>query len=128
MGLNRSLLLYPIIFLLSVSNAQECCQKKVVSAPLEYAGTYTFVRQFEFGEAKYEECIDTCIYSKGGEEYCFVAVDTGAAIFKEQYASPKGQSTTTPSSPNPTRGILIIFRSNILDYFPNPSGVLFQST
>merc|ERR1712147_652 len=77
-------------------HAQDCCQKKVVTAPAEHAGTFTFVRKFD-GE-KDSNCADACIYSKDGadgDEFCFKAVDTDPATIDEQCdaTSTAGQTT-----------------------------------
>merc|ERR1712227_741863 len=87
MGINRGsamglkgFLLTGSLLLLDLTNSQDCCQKKVVTAPSEHAGTFTFVRKFD-GE-KDSNCADACIYSKDGadgDEFCFKAVDTDAA-------------------------------------------------
>merc|ERR1711971_925792 len=74
MGLKGFLLTGSLLFL-ELTNAQDCCQKKVVTAPAEHAGTFTFVRKFD-GE-KDSNCADACIYSKDGadgDEFCFKAV------------------------------------------------------
>ena len=42
MGLKGFLLVGSFLFL-GLTNAQDCCQKKVVTAPPEYAGTFTYV-------------------------------------------------------------------------------------
>merc|ERR1712137_527168 len=79
MGL-KGFLLVGSFLLLGLTNALDCCQKKVVTAPADHAGTYTFLRKFD-GD-KDSNCFDSCIYSKegeAGEEYCFKAVDTNPA-------------------------------------------------
>merc|ERR1712045_1045861 len=96
MGLKGFLLLTGSLLLLDLTNAQDCCQKKVVTAPAEHAGTFTFVRKFD-GE-KDSNCADACIYSKDGadgEEFCFKAVDTDAATIDDQCdaTSTAGQTT-----------------------------------
>ena len=61
----------------------QCCQRKIVSSPLQYEGTYDLIR--ENGQ-KEGDCADTCIYSKQespGEEYCFKSVSSGAASIEE---------------------------------------------
>ena len=77
-----------------------CCLRKVISAPAQYEGTYTFKRKFD--GAKNSECADACIYSKDGstEEFCFKAVNSGAATIDDQCdASSPGPSMTGMSSP-----------------------------
>ena len=91
--------------LLGLTNAQECCHKKVVTAPAEHAGTFTFVRKFD-GE-KDSNCADSCIYHKdgvAGKEYCFKAVDKDAATINGQCdATPEATSVPTgPTSAPPT--------------------------
>merc|ERR1712110_612822 len=97
MGL-KGFLLVGSFLLLGLTNAQDCCQKKVVTAPADHAGTYTFLRKFD-GD-KDSNCFDSCIYSKegeAGEEYCFKAVDTNPATIDDQC-----DATTGPTSPAPT--------------------------
>merc|ERR1712066_70577 len=93
MGL-KGFLLTGSLLLLDLTNAQDCCQKKVVTAPAEHAGTFTFVRKFD-GE-KDSNCADACIYSKDGadgDEFCFKAVDTDAATIDDQCDATPGQTT-----------------------------------
>merc|ERR1712223_127584 len=93
MGL-KGFLLTGFLLLLDLTNAQDCCQKKVVTAPSEHAGTFTFVRKFD-GE-KDSNCADACIYSKDGadgDEFCFKAVDTDAATIDDQCDANPGPTT-----------------------------------
>ena len=74
----------------------QCCQRKIVSSPSQYEGTYDFVRVFD-GQ-KDENCFDACIYSKAGapgEEYCFKAVSSGAASIQEQCDASVSQGLST---------------------------------
>ena len=62
---------------------QQCCQKKIISSPVQYAGTYSLLR--EVTEEIDDNCIDGCIYFKEGEpnvEYCFqdVPAEDGASV------------------------------------------------
>merc|ERR1711862_537058 len=103
MGINRGsamglkgFILTGSLLLLDLTNAQDCCQKKVVTAPSEHAGTFTFVRKFD-GE-KDSNCADACISTKDGadgDEFCFKAVDTDPATIDEQCdaTSTAGQTT-----------------------------------
>merc|ERR1711934_1026035 len=105
MGINRGsamglkgFLLTGSLLLLDLTNAQDCCQKKVVTAPSEHAGTFTFVRKFD-GE-KDSNCFDACIYSKDGadgEEFCFKAVDKDAATIDDQCDATPGPTSDGPS-------------------------------
>merc|ERR1739838_1112042 len=97
MGL-KGFLLIGSLLLLDLTNAQDCCQKKVVTAPSEHAGTFTFVRKFD-GE-KDSNCFDACIYSKDGadgEEFCFKAVDKDAATINEECDATPGPTTDAPT-------------------------------
>merc|ERR1739838_1075118 len=97
MGL-KGFLLTGSLLLLDLTNAQDCCQKKVVTAPSEHAGTFTFVRKFD-GE-KDSNCFDACIYSKDGadgEEFCFKAVDKDAATINEECDATPGPTTDGPT-------------------------------
>merc|ERR1712223_610348 len=97
MGL-KGFLLTGFLLLLDLTNAQDCCQKKVVTAPSEHAGTFTFVRKFD-GE-KDSNCADACIYSKDGadgDEFCFKAVDTDPATIDEQCDATPGPTTEATS-------------------------------
>ena len=88
MGL-MGFLLVCYFFLFSLTNAQNCCQRKVVTAPTEHAGTYFYVKKFD--EEKDPNCADSCIYTKygsAGEEYCFKAEDKEPAIINEQCEDP----------------------------------------
>ena len=83
------------------SNNQDCCQKKVVSDPTEYAGTYSLIRKFD-GD-KDDNCADACIYSKEGDEsvgseYCFKAVIIGAATISDQCGASSAGSTFAPTT------------------------------
>jgi len=81
-----------------------CCQRKVITAPSEYEGTYIFRRKFD-GE-KDSNCADACIYSKEGspgEEFCFKAVSSGEATIDDQCdATPGSSSTSGSTSPGTT--------------------------
>merc|ERR1719500_1980985 len=97
MGL-KGFLLTGSLLLLDLTNAQDCCQKKVVTAPSEHAGTFTFVRKFD-GE-KDSNCFGACIYSKDGadgEEFCFKAVDKDAATINEECDATPGPTTDAPT-------------------------------
>merc|ERR1712222_45199 len=97
MGL-KGFLLTGSLLLLDLTNAQDCCQKKVVTAPSEHAGTFTFARKFD-GE-KDSNCFDACIYSKDGadgEEFCFKAVDKDAATINEECDATPGPTTDAPT-------------------------------
>merc|ERR1712027_161475 len=99
MGLKGFLLLGSFL-LLGLTNAQDCCQKKVVTAPADHAGTYTFVRKFD-GD-KDSNCFDSCIYSKegeAGEEYCFKAVNTDPATIDDQCDATPGPTSAAPTGP-----------------------------
>merc|ERR1739838_652711 len=94
MGGLKGFLLIGSLLLLDLTNAQDCCQKKVVTAPSEHAGTFTFVRKFD-GE-KDSNCFDACIYSKDGadgEEFCFKAVDKDAATINEECDATPGPTS-----------------------------------
>ena len=87
MGLTGFHLVSSFLFL-SLTNAQDCCHKKVVSEPAENAGTYLLVK---FDEEKDSNCVDACIYIKFGsadEKYCFKAVDKDPATIDEQCEDP----------------------------------------
>merc|ERR1711862_582514 len=102
MGL-KGFLLTGSLLLLDLTNAQDCCQKKVVTAPAEHAGTFTFVRKFD-GE-KDSNCADACIYSKDGadgDEFCFKAVDTDPATIDEQCDATSTAGQTTEESASST--------------------------
>merc|ERR1711862_775987 len=97
MGL-KGFLLTGSLLLLGLTDAQDCCQKKVVTAPAEHAGTFTFVRKFD--GTKDDNCADACIYSKdgaAGEEYCFKAVDKDAATIDDQCGATSGPSSSAPT-------------------------------
>merc|ERR1712184_110892 len=106
MGINRGsamglkgFLLVGSFLLLGLTNAQDCCQKKVVTAPADHAGTYTFLRKFD-GD-KDSNCFDSCIYSKegeAGEEYCFKAVDTNPATIDDQCDATTGPTSAAPTT------------------------------
>merc|ERR1711911_57921 len=99
MGL-KGFLLVGSFLLLGLTNAQDCCQKKVVTAPADHAGTYTFLRKFD-GD-KDSNCFDSCIYSKegeAGEEYCFKAVDTDPATIDDQCDATPGPTSAAPTGP-----------------------------
>merc|ERR1719360_285406 len=98
MGLKGFLLVGSFLFL-GLTNAQDCCQKKVVTAPPEYAGTFTLVRKFD--GTPDSNCADACIYSKdgaAGEEYCFKAVDKDAATIDDQCDATPGPTSAAPTT------------------------------
>ena len=103
MGVKPSLLVLCLFFsLVSTEPPPElsCCQRKVISAPSEYEGTYIFSRKFD-GE-KDSNCADACIYSKEGspgEEFCFKAVSSGEATIDDQCDATHG-SSSSGSSPS----------------------------
>ena len=76
MGLKGVLFVSAFLLFKYTSYAQDCCQKKVVTEPSEYVGTYTFVKKFD-GE-KDDNCADSCLYRKdtgpAEDQYCFKAV------------------------------------------------------
>ena len=83
-------------YLISFSNAQDCCQRKVVSEPNEFAGVYFFLKKFD--GPKNENCADACIYTKDGgdgDQFCFKAVDSGAATIEDQCDTISGASSFT---------------------------------
>lgn len=74
-----------------------CCLKRVITQPPEFAGNYFFNREFE--TVKNPNCIDGCIYNKEGEpgnEYCFKPVSSNAATFEDQC------EILTTENPGPT--------------------------
>ena len=85
-GLFLFLLSIVINFLQIQSSAQnECCGRKIVTAPAEKVGVYDFVRVIE-GE-KHEKCGDSCVYSRHGfpdQEYCFKVVPAGSSNINRQ--------------------------------------------
>ena len=100
MGL-KGLLFLSFLLQLCITYAQDCCQKKVVKEPSEYAGNYTFVKKFD--GPKDDNCADSCIYRKDTgpteDQYCFKAVNTGAATIEDECEVTNGPTTS------PTTGI-----------------------
>ena len=98
MELKGLLFVSSFLLLNHIYNAQDCCQKKVVREPPEYVGTYTFVKKFD-GD-KDDNCADSCIYRKdtgpADDQYCFNAVNTGAATIDDQCDVSSGP-TSSPS-------------------------------
>ena len=78
MELKGLLFLSSILLLNHTYYAQDCCQKKIVSEPAEYVGSYTFGKKFD--GAKDDNCADSCIYRKDTgppeDQYCFKEVNT----------------------------------------------------
>ena len=100
MELKGLLFLSSILLLNHTYYAQDCCQKKIVSGPAEYVGSYTFVKKFV--GAKDDNCADSCIYRKdtgpAEDQYCFKAVNTGAATIDDHCDGPTSSSSTlTPT-------------------------------
>ena len=74
-----------------------CCLKRVITDPPEFAGSYIFNREFE--TKKDPNCVDGCIYNKAdepGNEYCFKPVFSNAATFDDQC------EILTTENPGPT--------------------------
>ena len=87
----------------------QCCQRKIISSPPEYQGTYNFKRVFD-GE-KVENCVDDCIYSKQGhpgKEYCFKTVTNGAVTIEDQCDAVVGTSAYANYGP----GIYLAISAN----------------
>ena len=107
MGETPSLLVWCCFFSLVYTDTTpevSCCQRKVITAPSEYEGTYIFSRKFD--GKKDSNCADACIYSKEGspgEEFCFKAVSSGEATIDDQCdATPGPSSTGGSTSPGTT--------------------------
>jgi len=79
----------------------KCCLKRVITEPLEVAGTYNFKKDVNM--EKDSNCVDGCYYSKEnepGNEYCFKAVFSDAATFNDECdVLPTENPGPTSSSP-----------------------------
>merc|ERR1712110_1161524 len=90
-----------------------CCKKRVITAPLDFAGTYVFKEDVD--DEKDKNCVDGYIYVKDdepGNEYCFKAVTSNAATFNDEcdILTPKPETTTR----NPDTGTPV----NLINIFP----------
>ena len=101
MGLKGLFFVSLILQNIHTSYLQECCQKKVVREPPEYAGSYTFVKKFD--GTKDDNCADSCLYRKdtgpAEDQHCFKAVNTGAATIDDQCDVTFGPTTTKSTGP-----------------------------
>ena len=109
MGLKGLLFSGLILLFIRTSYPQDCCLKKVIRDPPEYVGTYTFIKKFA-GD-KDDNCADSCIYRKdtgsAEDQYCFKAVNTGAATIDDQCAvtsAPTSSPSTGDSTVTQTAG------------------------
>ena len=79
---SSGLFIVNFLLLISLSNSDDCCHRKVVTKPDKFAGIYNFVKKFD--GPKDDNCADSCIYSKDGDQFCFKAVVSGAATIQDQ--------------------------------------------
>ena len=83
----------------STPGGEGCCFKKVVSGTTNgMDGTFYYKKSFE--GTPDPNCADGCIYTREGregEEYCFMAVSSGAADINDECEAPS-------SSPTPPQG------------------------
>merc|ERR1711936_1491850 len=85
----------------SATPSGECCYKKTVTGTAnEMDGTYYFKKNVV--DVKDPNCADGCIYTREGresEEYCFKAVNSGAADINNECEAPTGtpEGTGMPS-------------------------------
>ena len=56
----------------SLCKTEDCCTTRVVnnSPDSSFDGTYTLISN---GEKKEDICMDGCVYSREGDEYCFIS-------------------------------------------------------